>query len=387
MFASVCAAVAFAGAPTAWRAPRHALSPRAPHPAAALQPLAATAKERLLDAIATFDAARARDGTVPVDFGVSGGELDADTRAPRDLVASGAFYRVSDAVGKAADAVVSAADALGEFNPTAEPTALFGTDAGARCPLHGSWHNIFTTAADATFSSDSRRGDARASNTVDAVRSRVTNIIEFAPPAFADLSDVGAARSPLQSLRVRLSAAAVSPTRVELVFRIVFARLNALRLPLTLVAAPPIALLCALLGAPTLPPSLPRIAARAAALAAALGGLAVGVPLPLFGRRLTLAFPVPGPTITRLLFAFSKCAAIHRLVVTARPRHDLGAPLGAALALCAPLSCDGMLAARRKEVPRAYFDVLYLDETLRVHRTGQGNLFIQQRAATAGGGS
>ena len=41
----------------------------------------------------------------------------------------------------------------------------------------------------------------------------------------------------------------------------------------------------------------------------------------------------------------------------------------------------------RKEVPRAYFGVLYLDETLRVHRTGQGNLFIQQRAATAGGGS
>ena len=62
---------------------------------------------------------------------------------------------------------------------------------------------------------------------------------------------------------------------------------------------------------------------------------------PLFGRRLTLTLPVPGPFITRLLTLFSK-----------------------------------------KEVPQAYFDVLYLDDELRVHKTGQGNLFVQQRQPT-----
>ena len=59
---------------------------------------------------------------------------------------------------------------------------------------------------------------------------------------------------------------------------------------------------------------------------------------PLFGRRLTLTLPVPGPFITRLLTLFS-----------------------------------------RKEVPQAYFDVLYLDDDLRIHKTGQGNLFVQRR--------
>ena len=59
---------------------------------------------------------------------------------------------------------------------------------------------------------------------------------------------------------------------------------------------------------------------------------------PLFGRRLTLTLPVPGPFITRLLTLFS-----------------------------------------RKEVPQAYFDVLYLDDELRVHRTGQNATFVQRR--------
>ena len=29
--------------------------------------------------------------------------------------------------------------------------------------------------------------------------------------------------------------------------------------------------------------------------------------------------------------------------------------------------------------PPAYFDVLYLDANLRIHKTGQGNLFVQRR--------
>mgnify|MGYP004261712989 CR=1 FL=1 len=32
--------------------------------------------------------ARARDGAVPIDFGVKGGELDKDTRAPSNLMDS-----------------------------------------------------------------------------------------------------------------------------------------------------------------------------------------------------------------------------------------------------------------------------------------------------------
>ena len=81
-------------------------------PAAARQPvlrrsasprlaLVDTKKADLLTAIEKFDAARAIDGTVPVDFGVKGGELDEDSRAPKDLASSGAFYAVSQKVGAA----------------------------------------------------------------------------------------------------------------------------------------------------------------------------------------------------------------------------------------------------------------------------------------------
>ena len=254
------------------------------------------AKEALLSAIADYDAATAADGLPSVDFGVSGGELDKDSRAPRDLLAAGAYYAVSDAVGKAADAVVKAVDAVAAVNPTPEPTAGFGTRDGASvCPLHGRWSNAWTTAADATFSPDSKRGGARVSNRVDARSGKTENIIEFTGrdhPAFR------ATRSPpktppLESLRVVLSAKAVSPSRIELVFRYVRPRLT----------------------------------------------------IKLFGWKvkLTLLIPVPGPFLTSLLFAF-------------RPK---------------------------KKPPPAFFDVLYLDDDLRVHKTAQGNLFVQRRPAAA----
>ena len=63
---------------------------------------------------------------------------------------------------------------------------------------------------------------------------------------------------------------------------------------------------------------------------------------PLFGRRLTLTLPVPGPFITRLLTLFS-----------------------------------------RKEVPQAYFDVLYLDDELRVQRDVRGDVIIARKVGAA----
>jgi len=143
---------------------------------------------------------------------------------------------------------------------------------------------MFTTAADATFDANTTRGDARVSNTVDAAAGRVWNCIDFLPGQDGS--------SPvLEQLRVKLSAKAVSRTRVELVFRLVKARVTKFFF------------------------------------------------LPLFGRRLTLTLPVPGPFLTRILFFFR----------------------------------------RNKKPPAAYFDVLYLDEDLRVHQTGQGSFFVQRR--------
>ncbi|KAL1508484.1 hypothetical protein AB1Y20_004585 [Prymnesium parvum] len=248
-----------------------------------LPPETEAAKLQLLVAIDAFNAAREEAGGVSIDFGVKGGELDQDSRAPVNL-ANGGFYTISESLGKAADSVIRAIQLLEPLNPTPDATKFFGTVEGTRCPLHGSWVNLFTTAADATFSKTSKRGDARASNTVDGVRGRIWNCIDFIPPS-------NGSSTPLEQLRVLLAAKAVSPTRIEIAFRLVKARVNRF------------------------------------------------FGLPLFGRRLTLTFPVPGPFLTRILFAFRK----------------------------------------NKKPPPAFFEIIYLDETLRVHKTGQGAFFVQQR--------
>jgi len=256
--------------------------PTEAEPAAAATP---GAKEQLLSAIAHFKAVQERDGTEAVDFGVRGGELDKKSRAPRNLASDGAFYRISEDLGKAADRVLALADELALASPNPAPLRGFGTPAGAECPLHGTWRLLFTTAADATFSSNSSRGDAKISNAVDAVAGTVTNCIDFQPAE-------DGATLPVEQLRVRLTAEAESDVRVGLVFRFVRARVTKF----------------------------------------------FGIPLG--GRRLTLTLPVPGPLLNRIVSFFT-----------------------------------------RRPPPRPYFDILYLDGGLRVHRTGEGNLFVQERLA------
>jgi len=247
---------------------------------------AAAAKHELLASIAHFKTVQARDGTAAVDFGVSGGELEKKSRAPRNLASDGTFYRISTDLGKAADRVIELANKLGPFSPEAPPLEHFGTPRGAECLLHGTWKLQFTTAADATFSRNTSRGDAEVSNIVDAIRGIVTNCIDF--KASPD-DDVPAC----EQLRVRLSASAESGSRVALVFRLVKARLTR------------------------------------------FFGLSLG------RRRLTLTLPVPGPLISRIISFFT-----------------------------------------RRPPPKPYFDIIYLDHELRVHRTGEGNLFVQKKAET-----
>jgi hypothetical protein len=241
-------------------------------------------KLQLLDAIRNFKKMQARDGKISVDFGVSGGELNAKTRAPRNLAEGRGFYSTSEDVGLAADEVFKAIQNLESVNPTLNPTDFFGTKEGDKCPLNGPWKLLFTTAADASFSPNSTRGDAQASNIIDAVRGRITNIIEFAP------TNDGKPRT-VDQLKVQLKATAESSTRISFRFKYVKVRLSRL----------------------------------------------FGIFL--FGKHLTLTIPVPGPFLTRIL----------------------------------------CLLRRVEAPPKAYFDVVYLDSQLRIHKTGEGNIFVQGR--------
>lgn len=70
----------------------------------------------------------------------------------------------------------------------------------------------------------------------------------------------------------------------------------------------------------------------------------------LWKRRWSLYIPVPAPFITRLIVLFSRILKFGR-------QGEVKVP------------------------PKAYFDVLYLDEDLRIHKTGEDNLFVQASPA------
>lgn len=232
---------------------------------------------------------QSEDGKIAIDFGVKGGEIDKKSRAPRKLD----FYTVSERVGKAADEVYETVQELSKVNPTSEATAGFG-DSGSneKAPLNGVWKLLFSTAADANFSKDSKRGDAKAMNIVDAGREQITNVIKFAT------REDGKAKT-VEELRVKLSAKAEGPNRINLVFKYVAVKCTKLFF------------------------------------------------LPI---RWTLYIPVPAPFISKFVVAIR--------------------------------NVKNFLLRQKKEaskLPKAFFDVLYLDQDLRVHKTGEDNIFIQAR--------
>jgi len=247
-----------------------------------------TLKTSLLTSIARLRNLQERDGDFGIDFGVKGGELNETSRAPQRVD----FYSISTDVGEAADEVLEICDQLAQVSPIEEPTKYLGDEEnGDKCPLNGAWKLLFTTAADASFSKNSTRGDAKAQNIVDAAKGRITNVIDFAKKNGTD--------PVLKQLNVVIRAKAASKTRVELQFRYAKAVLTKFLF------------------------------------------------FPLFGRTLPLYIPVPGPFITRIIVFVSRILRFGR--------------------------------KSAKKVPKAYFDVLYLDKDLRVHKTGEDNVFVQAK--------
>ena len=182
------------------------------------------------------------------------------------------------------------ADKLGQNSPTEEPTLYLGDkEKGDQSPLNGEWKLLFTTAADASFSKNSTRGDARVKNVVDCAKGRITNVIDF---AMNDGSD-----PVVKSLNVVIDAIAESKSRVELRFR--YAKVCLTKF--------------------------------------------------LFWKKQwNLYIPVPAPFITRMIVFFNRLFRFGKKVT--------------------------------KAPPKAYFDVLYLDDGLRIHKTGEDNLFIQVKS-------
>ena len=252
-------------------------------------------KTDLLQKISALKQLQEEDGKIAVDFGVKGGEIDEKSRAPRKLD----FYTVSERVGKAADSIFQTVEELSKVNPTPEATLGLGDktlDESSVPPLEGAWNLLFSTAADASFSRDSKRGDATAGNIVDARKGKITNVIKFAP----SIDDKGnETPKAVDELRVKLAATAEGANRVNLVFKYVAVKFTKFFF------------------------------------------------LPI---RWTLYIPVPGPTIGKIVIGLSNLK--RKLLRKQEPKREL---------------------------PKAFFDVLFLDQDLRVHKTGEDNLFVQAR--------
>lgn len=242
-------------------------------------------KTELLNRIANLSTIKERDGDFSVDFGVKGGELDKKSRAPQKVN----FYSISQDAGEAADSVMQMADNLSTVNPTEEATKYFGDkENGDASPLNGEWKLLFTTAADATFSKNSKRGAATAKNVVDAKRGRITNVIDFEP--------INGTEPLLKQLNVVIGAKPNGKSRVELRFR--YAK----------------AVLTRFFG---------------------------------WKRQWSLYIPVPAPFITRIIVFFSRIFRFGK--------------------------------KEKRVPPKAYFDVVYLDKDLRIHKTGEDNVFVQAK--------
>eukprot|EP00522_Entomoneis_paludosa_P015476 CAMPEP_0172443320 /NCGR_PEP_ID=MMETSP1065-20121228/3615_1 /TAXON_ID=265537 /ORGANISM="Amphiprora paludosa, Strain CCMP125" /LENGTH=308 /DNA_ID=CAMNT_0013193523 /DNA_START=104 /DNA_END=1030 /DNA_ORIENTATION=+ len=241
-------------------------------------------KEELLRRIDNLRTAQILGGDFSVDFGVEGGELNETSRAPQKLD----FYSISDSVGYAADQILDTCEELAAMSPTAIPTEFLGDRRnGNDSPLNGPWKLLFSTAADATFSKNSTRGDAKVQNVVNARRGRITNVIDFLPGQ-------GGETPLVKQLNVVIKAKALSEKRVELNFK----------------------------------------------YAKAVFSRFFGIPI-----KWSLYIPVPVPFITRMIVFFNR---VFRKKNAQMP-------------------------------PKAYFDVIYLDDDLRIHRTGEDNIFVQAK--------
>lgn len=249
-------------------------------------PLAVELKESLVTKISEFRDLKEQDGDVVIDFGVKGGELNQTSRAPQKID----FYSISKEVGDKATEVIEICEKLSNYTPIPDPTRFVGDkNHGKEAPLNGPWKSLFTTAADANFSSKSKRGAAKVQNIVNGEKGTIANVIDFTP------KDDGT--DPVfKQLNVVIKAIAVSPKRIELQFK--YAKV-------------------------------------------------VLTKFLWFKFRWALYIPVPGPFITRCIVFLSRIVKFGK--------------------------------KGSKSVPKGYFDVLYLDNDLRVHRTGEDNIFVQAR--------
>ncbi|CAJ1429726.1 unnamed protein product [Effrenium voratum] len=276
------------------------------------------AKRQLLGSIEAFQGALNRTSDLSIDFGVKGGELDKKDRAPANLLSSGAFHRASAGLGDCAEKVVEDAERLAKLTPLEKPLEKRGaTEFGTAEGKACPLHGAWRLLFTTAADATFTKNSSRGAARAPLPEFGETREME---DGFGSLLTDKPKRSP-SGLRKRQVCNVVDAVAGTVTNCIDFTApaVECLRVRLMAEAETPQRLGLVFSG---------FVRAR----------LAKFFGIPLGKRRLTLTFPVPGPLLTRVITFFT-----------------------------------------RRAPPKPFFELLYLDDNLRVHKTGQGNVFVQEK--------
>mmetsp|Transcript_21128 Transcript_21128/g.60582 ORF Transcript_21128/g.60582 Transcript_21128/m.60582 type:complete len:361 (+) Transcript_21128:130-1212(+) len=118
-------------------------------------------------------------------------------------------------IGDDGRAIIDLAEELIKLNPTPNPTYGFKRYGGGdptECKLGGQWQLRFTTAADASFDRNEKRGKISTSQEIDCAEGTLTNVVDFE-------------HGKLGGFRVVVEGSPVNDAELDLTFR----RVNILR--------------------------------------------------------------------------------------------------------------------------------------------------------------
>ena len=127
----------------------------------------------------------------------------------KSVISTDKFRQKTLDIGDDGRAILDLAEELIKLNPTPNPTYGFrGYDGGhpADCKLGGKWKLRFTTAADASFDKNDKRGKISTSQDIDCEGGTLTNVVDFE-------------QGKLEGFRVVVEGTPVSDNEIDLSFR------------------------------------------------------------------------------------------------------------------------------------------------------------------------
>ena len=137
------------------------------------------------------------------------GKKTRNHKKNKSVITTDKFRQKPLDIGDDGRAILDIAEELVKLNPTPNPTYGFrGYDGGdpADCKLCGKWKLRFTTAADASFDKNERRGKISTSQNIDCEDGTLTNVVDFE-------------QGKLDGLRVVVEGTPVSDTQIDLSFK------------------------------------------------------------------------------------------------------------------------------------------------------------------------